>query len=40
MKTSKAVLVWFGLHCLNLRLRLGVKLVGWVFSVSPTLRAA
>lgn len=40
MKTSKTILVWFGVRCLNLRLRLGVDLVDWVFRLSPTLRAA
>jgi hypothetical protein len=40
MKTSKIVLVWIGDRCLNLRLQLGVELVGWAFSLSPKLRAA
>ena len=40
MRTSKIVLVWFGARCLNLRLKLGVDLVDWVFSLSPSLRAA
>jgi len=40
MKTSKVVLVWCGVRCLNLRLKLGVDLVSWVFSLSATLRAA
>lgn len=40
MKTSKIVLVWFGVYCLNLQVKLGVDLVDWVFSLSPTLRAA
>jgi hypothetical protein len=40
VKTSKIVLVWFGVRCLNLRVKLGVDLVDWVFSLSPTLRAA
>jgi hypothetical protein len=40
MKASKIVLVWFGERCLNLRLKLGVRLIGWAFSLSPTLRAA
>ena len=40
MKTSKLLLVWFGVRCLDLRLNLGVDLVRWVFSLSPRLRAA
>ena len=40
MKTSKTILVWFGVRCLNLRLNLGVDLVSWVFSLSAGLRAA
>jgi hypothetical protein len=40
MRTSKVVLIWLGLHCLNMRLEGGVRFVGWVFSLSPTLRAA
>ena len=40
MRTSKTILVWFGVRCLNLRLELGVRVVDWVFSLSPTLRAA
>ena len=40
MRTSKAVLVRLGVWCLNLRLKLGVRLVDWVFSLSTTLRAA
>jgi hypothetical protein len=40
VRTSKVILVWFGDRCLNLRLELGVDLVDWVFSLSPTLRAA
>jgi hypothetical protein len=38
--TLKKILVWFGIRCLNLRLKFGVHLVGWVFSISPVLRAA
>jgi hypothetical protein len=34
MRTSKIVLVWFGVRSLNLRLNLGVRPVGWVFSLS------
>jgi len=40
MKTSKLFLVRFGTLCLNLRLQVGVRLVDWVFKLSPTLRAA
>jgi hypothetical protein len=40
MKIPKTILVWIGMFCLNLRLRLGVDLVDWVFSLSPSLRAA
>jgi len=40
MKISKTILVWIGILCLNLRLKLGVRVVSWLFSLSPTLRAA
>jgi hypothetical protein len=34
------VLFWLGERCLDLRLKLGVDLIDWVFSMSPGLRAA
>jgi hypothetical protein len=40
MKTSKIILVWFGVSCLNLGLTHGVQLVGWLFRLSTGLRAA
>jgi hypothetical protein len=40
MRTVKVVLVWFGIRCLNLRLKLGVTFIDWVFLVCPKMRAA
>jgi hypothetical protein len=40
MRLLKIVLVWIGVRCLNLRLKSGVRFIGWMFSISPTLRAA
>lgn len=40
MRTSKAVLVWFGTHCLSLGLKSDADLIDWVFKMSPRLRAA
>jgi hypothetical protein len=40
MKTLKTVLVWIGVNCANLRLKLGVDLIDWVFSLSPNLRSS
>jgi hypothetical protein len=36
----KLFLVWIGVHCLNLRLESGVRIIDWMFSLSLTLRAA
>ena len=38
--TLKRILVWLGIRFLNSRLKLGVRFIGWMFSISHTLRAA
>jgi hypothetical protein len=40
MITLKKILVRLGVHCLNLQLKFGLRFIGWMFSLSPTLRAA
>jgi len=40
VRTLKVILVWFGVQCVNLRLKLGVDLVDWLFQLLPKLRAA
>lgn len=40
MRLLKIVLIWTGVRCLNLRLKFGIRFIGWMFSLSPTLRAA
>lgn len=40
MKTWKRLLVWLGVRCLNLRLKLGVAFISWVFGICPKLRCA
>ena len=39
MRIVKVILTWVGVHCLGLRLKLGVTLINWVFLVCPKMRA-
>jgi hypothetical protein len=37
VKTLKRALIWFGVCFLNLRLKLGVAFVDWIFAICPKL---